>query len=94
MEIKDLKEGVRNADFEAEVSEVKEARTFNKFGKEGKIQEVTIKDDTGETTLVLWNENADTLNVGDKIKVTGAYTKEFRGNLQVHVSRQGSIEKQ
>ena len=94
MKVKDLKEGVRNADFEAEVSEVKEERTFNKFGKEGKIQEVTIKDDSGETTLVLWNENAGTLNVGDKIKVTGAYTKEFRGNLQVHVSRQGSIEKQ
>ncbi|MFT4309648.1 MAG: OB-fold nucleic acid binding domain-containing protein [Candidatus Woesearchaeota archaeon] len=92
--ISDIRMGDRNVDFEAEVAELGEVRTFNKFGKDGKVQEAKIKDDSGQTTLVLWNEQAESLSVGDKITVKGAYTKEFRGELQVHIARQGSLEKQ
>ena len=92
--IKDIKMGDRNVEFKAEVSELGEVRTFNKFGKDGKVQEVTIKDDSGDAKLVLWNEQAESLAVGDRIDVKGAYTKEFRGELQLHIARQGSLEKQ
>jgi len=92
--IKDIKMGDRNVEFKAEVSALGEVRTFNKFGKDGKVQEVTVKDDSGDAKLVLWNEQAESLAVGDKIDVKGAYTKEFRGELQLHIARQGSLEKQ
>jgi replication factor A1 len=91
--IKEIRMGDRNVGFTAEVSAVGESRTFNKFGKDGKVQEVTVKDDSGEAKLVLWNEQAETLAVGEKIEVKGAYTKEFRGELQLHIARQGSLEK-
>lgn len=88
-----IEAGMRGVTVEGEVAEVKEARTFNKFGKEGKVQEVVIKDDAGQATLTLWNEQADTLKVGEKVRVSGIYTKEFRDEVQMHISRQGEIEK-
>lgn len=88
-----IEAGMRGITVEGEVAEVKEARTFNKFGREGKVQEVVLKDDAGQATLTLWNEQADTLAVGDKVKVTGVYTKEFRDEVQMHISRQGELEK-
>lgn len=85
--------GMRGITVEGEVSETKDIREFNKFGKEGKVQEVVLKDDTGSCILTLWNEQAGTLNVGDKVRVSGVYTKEFRDEVQMHISRQGEIEK-
>ena len=92
--IAELQNGMRGIAITGEVTETRDPRTFNKFGKEGKVQEVVIKDDSGEGILVLWNEQAETLSVGDKVRVSGAYTKEFRGDVQVHISRQGSLEKE
>lgn len=88
-----IEANMRGVTVEGEVSEVKEARTFNKFGKEGQVQEVVLKDDTGSGVLTLWNEQAGTLAVGDKVRVSGIYTKEFRDEVQMHISRQGEIEK-
>ena len=85
--------GMRGITVEGEVTEAKDIREFNKFGKEGKVQEVVIKDDTGTGVLTLWNEQAGTLSVGDKVRATGVYTKEFRDEVQLHISRQGSLEK-
>jgi len=91
--IGNIKMGDRNLNFTGTVKEVREARTFNKFGKEGKVQEVIVGDDSGSAVLVLWNEMAETLKEGDKVNVTGAYTKEFRGEIQLHIPRQGTMEK-
>jgi replication factor A1 len=84
---------MRGITVQGEVTEAKDIRTFNKFGKEGQVQEVVIKDDSGTGVLTLWNEQAGTLKPGDKLKATGVYTKEFRDEVQLHISRQGSLEK-
>lgn len=85
--------GMRDITVEGEVTEAKDIRTFNKFDREGKVQEVAIKDDSGTGVLTLWNEQAGTLAVGDKVRATGVYTKEFRDEVQMHISRQGTLEK-
>lgn len=76
-----------------EIIDKAEPRTFQKFGKEGKVCNVTIKDDTGSVQLTLWNEDVDKYAVGDKIKLTDCFVNEWQGEKQVTTGRNGSIEK-
>lgn len=84
---------MRDITIEGEVAETKDVRTFNKFDREGKVQEVVLKDESGTGVLTLWNDQAGSLAVGDKVRVSGVYTKEFRDEVQMHISRQGTLEK-
>ena len=84
--------GMRGITVEGEVAETKDVREFNKFGRQGKVQEVVLKDGSGTAVLTLWNEQAGTLSVGDKVRASGVYTKEFRDEVQLSISRQGQLE--
>ncbi|MFT4308535.1 MAG: OB-fold nucleic acid binding domain-containing protein [Candidatus Woesearchaeota archaeon] len=91
--LNDVQTGMRDITIEGEVAETKDVRTFNKFDREGKVQEVVLKDESGTGVLTLWNDQAGSLAVGDKVRVSGVYTKEFRDEVQMHISRQGTLEK-
>jgi ssDNA-binding replication factor A large subunit len=43
--------------------------------------------------LSLWNEDAEKLSVGDKVKVSNGYVGEFRGSPQLSSGKYGKIEK-
>ncbi|MBS3144812.1 DNA-binding protein [Candidatus Woesearchaeota archaeon] len=79
-------------DKEAEITQKGEVRTFDKFGKQGRVCNATIKDASGEMKLTLWNEEIDTYNVGDKIKISNGYVNEFQGEKQLSAGRFGKIE--
>ena len=92
MEIKDLKVGEGNVELTAEVVSVSEPRTFEKFGKQGKVASATIKDESGEVKLSLWNEQVEQVKVGIKVKVTNGYVSEFRGEKQLTTGKFGKLE--
>ena len=92
MEIKDLQPRQGNVDLAVEVTEKGEERTFQKFGKEGRVATATVKDATGEVKLTLWNESIDQVKVGDKLQLKNCYINEFQGDLQVTTGKFGSIE--
>lgn len=93
MKISELKVRQGNVETEGEITHKEESRSFNKFGKEGKVCNATLKDDSGEIKLTLWNEQADQFVVGDKIKITNGYVNEFQGEKQLTSGRFGKIEK-
>ena len=93
MKINELKVRQGNVEVEGEITQKEEARSFNKFGKEGKVCNATLKDDSGEIKLTLWNEQVDQFNVKDKIKITNGYVNEFQGEKQLTSGRFGKIEK-
>ena len=93
MAIKDLKIREGNVDIVVEVVDKAEVREFQKFGKPGKVCSATIKDETGQCALSLWNEQIDSVNVGDVVRVTDGYANEWQGNIQVSAGRNGKIEK-
>ena len=70
MEVKDLQAGQGKIDIEVEVVSVDEPRTFEKFGKQGKVANAKVKDASGEITMTLWNEQVDTVKPGMKVKIT------------------------
>ncbi len=92
MKISELEPRQGKVDIEAEVVSIDEPRTFNKFGKEGRVANATIKDDSGEMKLTLWNDDIDKVKVGSKIKITNGYVNEFQGEKQLTAGKLGKIE--
>lgn len=78
---------------EAEITEKTPVREFQKFGKQGKVCNVVIKDDSGTVQLTLWNEDVDKYDVGDKVKMTDCFVGEWQGEKQVTTGRNGKVEK-
>jgi replication factor A1 len=93
MKIKDIRPGMGIDIIEATIKELKEIREFSRFGKAGKVREAIIEDDTGEISLVLWDEMAEMFAAGDRLAITNAYAKEYRGSLQIGLGKEATIEK-
>lgn len=93
MKVSELK---ANAPFETltlTVTHVDEVREFNKFDKPGQVQNVKAKDDSGEVSITLWNEQANTLELGDMVKMEKGWVKEYNGDLQVSTGKFGTMSK-
>ncbi len=92
MKISELQVGQGKANVEAEVKEVGEVRNFNKFGREIKVANATIADDSGEIKLTLWNQDIEKVKPGDKVKIVNGYVNEFNGEKQLTTGKFGSME--
>ncbi|MFC1691124.1 SOSS complex subunit B family protein [Nanoarchaeota archaeon] len=92
MQINELKPKQGKIELTAKVSDKGEVREFNKFGKEGKVCNATIKDETGEIALTLWNDQVDQINIGDKVKITNGYVNEWQGEMQLTSGKFGELE--
>ncbi len=92
MKISELKPRQGSVELTAEVIEVGEARTFNKLGKEGKVANATIKDDTGKITLSLWNEQIEKVKAGDTVTIKNGYVSEWQGEMQLTTGKFGTLE--
>lgn len=76
-----------------EVVEKSDVREFSRFGKLGRVCTCKIKDDSGEMDLTLWNDEVDTINQGDKLKLTDGWCKEWNGRMQASTGKNGKLEK-
>jgi len=92
MKISDLQVGQGKVDIEAEITEVEEPRSFNKFGREIRVTNAVIKDDSGTVKLTLWNDDIDKVKAGDKVKVTNGFVNEFQGEKQLTSGKFGKLE--
>ena len=92
MKLSELQARQGKVDLAAEVGAKAEVREFEKFGRKGKVCNATIKDDSGTMQLTLWNEDVDTVKVGDKVKITNGYVNEFQGEKQLTAGRFGKLE--
>ena len=92
MKINELKPRQGKIEIEVTIKDIGETRTFEKFGKTGRVCNVTASDDTGEIKLTLWNDEIDTVKIGDKVKITNGYINEFQGEKQLTAGRFGKLE--
>lgn len=92
MKIGEIKRGMSNISLEGKVIDVSESReVMTRFGRR-RVADALVEDDTGEISITLWQDQIDRVNPGDKINVSGAFTTEFRGKLQLNIPRSGKIE--
>jgi len=93
MKISELNSGQGNVEAEFVVKELEEPKTFNKFGRELRLRNAVVEDDSGTVKLTLWNDDVDKFAVGDKIKLTNGYVNEFQGEKQLTSGKFGKLEK-
>ena len=98
LQIKDLNAETKLVNLKATVIEKSIIRmVFSKFGDALLVSTAIISDETGSTKLTLWNNQIDTISVGDAVQIENGQVKTFRGELQVSIGRRGKlhvIEKQ
>jgi len=91
MNISELKPGTGSVNIEAEVVSKDSEREINKYGRKLRVANVTIKDDSGSISLVLWNEEIDKVKEGDKIKIENGYVNEWQGTPQLTLGKFGKL---
>ena len=92
MKISELTARQGKVDVTGDIIEVGEVRTFNKFGKEGRVANAILKDDSGQISLSLWNEQIDTVKPGSKVTIKNGYVNEWQGELQLTAGKFGTME--
>jgi replication factor A1 len=92
MKISELKSGQGKVDIEGTIKSKADVRTFNKYGKDLRVCNAILSNETGEITLSLWNDDIDKINVGDMVKVSNGYVSEFNGLKQLSAGKFGKLE--
>ncbi len=92
MEIKDIKPNQGNIDVTADMVSKDEPRSFEKFGKVGRVCNAQLKDNSGEIKLTLWNDEVDAVKVGDSIHIQGGWCSEYKGERQLSAGKFGKME--
>ncbi|PIT85460.1 DNA-binding protein, partial [Candidatus Micrarchaeota archaeon CG10_big_fil_rev_8_21_14_0_10_59_7] len=64
----------------------------NKMGRNLRVANATIRDDSGTMTLVLWNDAIDKVREGSKIKITNGYVNTWQSKLQLTLGKFGKME--
>lgn len=93
MKIAELQPRQKDVELIVEVIEVGQVREFQKFGTPGRVASAKVKDDSGETTLTLWNEQIDNVKAGDKLALKECFVNEWQGEKQLTTGRNGTITK-
>jgi ssDNA-binding replication factor A large subunit len=91
MNISELSPGTGSVNIEADVVSVDAPREFNKMGRQLKVANAIIKDDSGEITLVLWNKEIEKVKAGDKIQIENGYVSEWQGKAQLTLGKFGKL---
>jgi RimJ/RimL family protein N-acetyltransferase len=55
------------------------------------VQEATLKDDSDDIVLILWNDQIKQCVVGDRVRIEGGYVKVYRGIRQLNVGKTGKL---
>ena len=92
MKISELDVNQNKINLTGTIESLGEIREFEKFGKAGKVREATLKDESGTIKVALWNEQADSVEEGDKIQISNGYVKEWQGKKQLSTGKYGKLE--
>ncbi len=93
LKIAELKPGMRRVDIAGTIVNIDGPRDVNtKFGP-GQVATATLKDESGEVKVTLWNENISKVQLNDKVQIENGYVDSFRGELQLNVGRYGKLSK-
>jgi ssDNA-binding replication factor A large subunit len=80
-------DGMTGVVVEGEIIEVNPSRKVKskKDGKDLKVANALLKDESGIITLVLWNAQISQINLGEKIRIEFGRINSFRNNLQLNI---------
>ena len=84
----------RIATIEATVSQLDPVREVpTRRGGKTKMRNGRLKDETGEITLVLWANEVELVEAGDRVRIVEGWVKDYQGRPQISLGRVGKLEK-
>jgi len=95
LKISELMAGMRKVNVIAKIVNIFPVREFNKNGREGKVANFVIADETGSTRCVLWDVNHialienETIKAGDVVEIKGGSTRDS----EIHLSSFSELKK-
>ncbi len=91
-QIKDLRVGMKKVNLQAKVVEVtKPTFVVTRFGNCASVANAMVSDNTGKIKLCLWNDQIDTIAVGDTLQIENARISAFRNERQLRVGKKGIL---
>jgi len=91
-EIKDLRAGMKRINLRARVMEISKPRmVYTRFGTEAFISNALIADKTGTIRVSLWNRQISMISKGDIIIIRNGKVARFKGERQLRIGRNGTI---
>ncbi len=86
--ISKLSDGMKGLRVEGVVENISEVRevTSSKDGEKKRVANMTLRDDTGSITLVLWNDMIRQVCEGERVIIERGYAKDYNGQLQLSIS--------
>jgi replication factor A1 len=84
----------QNATIDGTITAISAVRNVTTARGPSTVADATIQDDTGTITLTLWGDDTTRYSVGQKIRITDGWVKDFRGKLQISMGRSGKISVQ
>lgn len=66
--------------------------TVRSSGRQHRVAEFLIGDETGSVILTLWDEAIDKLEMGKVYLLKNGYVSTFRNSMRVNTGKYGSIE--
>ncbi|MCE4624439.1 MAG: OB-fold nucleic acid binding domain-containing protein [Desulfurococcales archaeon] len=91
--IMDLKEGENDVTVKVRVISTSEPKVIQTRKGPRTISEAIVGDETGRAKLTLWGKHAGTLQEGEAVEISGVWTTQYRGEVQLNVGYRGEIKK-
>lgn len=82
----------------ARVLHIFPVRTFERNGRQGRVCNIAIADESGSATLVLWDRDVDQVEKGaierdSLLEIRGAHAKQSQQGIELHVGMSASVAK-
>ena len=91
MRIADLCPGPQKVTVEGTITFISPPKSYIRFGKRGRVCRATLKDESGEVVLVLWNEEIPLVRQGQRLSVVDGQAREYEGRLELSKGRFGKL---
>lgn len=92
MKISEVKQGMSNVTVEGKVIDISEPRQVNTRYGPKRVADAVVEDDSGQIKLSLWEDQINSIAIGDSIVVSGAYVTVFRDQTQLNIPKSGKLE--
>ena len=94
--ITDLEDGMGNVDLTVRAMHIFSPREFEKNGKNGRLCNLIVADDSGEIRLTLWHDDVKKMQEqgiekGSVLELKNCYVTSFKEKPQLNLSYQGSF---
>lgn len=91
-DIANMRFGQDGLSFKAHVVRKSEVRAVTtRDGTPLLVCSVTLSDGTGQIPLAVWNNQISTISEGDLVEVQNARVRNFRGEIQLSLSRKTGV---